>query len=287
MSDDRIFQDSEIHAFVDLELDQARATELMQAMSIDPVLRKRVDDYSRINLELQHLLNPTMTEPVPERFTEAIEHLRKKAEHKPHEWRPLMRAAVVAGLMLLSGGGGVGWGLYSQGEQRSSVALVNQNLVEPATFAHAVFSPDEVRPVEINGEHEAQLSTWLSKRMKTQIEAPDLTSLGFELLGGRLLPSTNRMAAQFMYEDGSGSRVTLYIRRLELEGVSDGFQYAGSNGVGAYYWIDEGFGYALSGDEGTLDKEFLLTLSKFIRQSTCGENNNLIAGLSPSFFKTY
>ena len=48
------------------------------------------------------------------------------------------------------------------------------------------------------------------------IKAPDLTGFGFRLMGGRLLPaSTNGVAAQLMYDDDHGTRLTLYLRNGE------------------------------------------------------------------------
>ena len=113
-------------------------------------------------------------------------------------------------------------------------------------MAHVVFSPDVRRPVEISAEHEAQLVTWLSKRLGTAVHPPRLGSLGFELIGGRLLPGNSGPVAQFMYHDVSGQRLTLYVSTENLGRRDTAFRFAQEGPVNVFYWIDGQFGYALS-----------------------------------------
>ena len=55
-------------------------------------------------------------------------------------------------------------------------------------MAHAVYAPDMGRPVEVGGDNEKALVTWLTKRLGAPVSAPSLSALGYELVGGRLLP---------------------------------------------------------------------------------------------------
>ena len=61
-------------------------------------------------------------------------------------------------------------------------------------------------------DQEAHLVAWLSKRLGTQLKIPQLSGLGFNLVGGRLLPGDQGPVAQFMYQDAQGQRLTLYVR---------------------------------------------------------------------------
>ncbi len=87
---------------------------------------------------------------------------------------------------------------------------------------------------------------------------PSLQALGYKLEGGRLLPGGQGPVAQFMYEDASGMRLTLYVTneggaapaeprtgRL-LPAGNTAFQFAQDGAVNVFYWIDGAFGYALS-----------------------------------------
>ncbi len=53
-----------------------------------------------------------------------------------------------------------------------------------------------------------------------------------------------------MYEDGRGRRVTLYVAVFPT-GVAPGetaFRSVQSAGGTAFYWVENGYGYALNGD---------------------------------------
>jgi anti-sigma factor RsiW len=63
-----------------------------------------------------------------------------------------------------------------------------------------------------------------------------------------------------MYEDGTGRRLTLYIRKeMGLENTS--FRFADQDGFGAFYWIDRPLAYAVAG---RLSREELTTIANTV-----------------------
>jgi len=66
-------------------------------------------------------------------------------------------------------------------------------------------------------------------------------------MGGRLLAGETGPVAQFMYQDAGAQRVTLYVRRDMAGNRETAFRHARENGLEVFYWVDRGFGYALSG----------------------------------------
>ncbi len=120
-------------------------------------------------------------------------------------------------------------------------------LPRDAALAHVVYSPEQRHPVEVDAAHADHLTAWLSKRLGAQLAAPDFTTLGFELLGGRLLSGGEGPVAQFMYQAGDDQRVTLYVRRTSGQSDTSAFRHAVENGIEVFYWIDRDMGYALSG----------------------------------------
>ena len=60
-----------------------------------------------------------------------------------------------------------------------------------------VYSPDVRRPVEVTADQEDQLVKWLSKRLGTPVSPPKLGALGYELIGGRLLPPAGHLRALY------------------------------------------------------------------------------------------
>jgi anti-sigma factor RsiW len=48
-----------------------------------------------------------------------------------------------------------------------------------------------------------------------------------------------------MYEDGKRTRLSCYYLPVEGGGETE-FQYREQNGVGAFYWVDDGLAYAIA-----------------------------------------
>ncbi len=99
---------------------------------------------------------------------------------------------------------------------------------------------------------------WLSKRLGSALVIPKLGAQGFFLVGGRLLPGNQGPAAQIMYQDKTGTRLTLYVLQ-ETGNPETAFRFANEGKVSVFYWLDGPFGYALSGE---LPRERLLAIAE-------------------------
>jgi anti-sigma factor RsiW len=106
--------------------------------------------------------------------------------------------------------------------------------------------------------HEAHLVQWASKRLGRPLVVSDLAAAGFRLMGGRRLPAEDRPAAQFMYQNSNGERLTLYLR-AGVGGETPFCYHEG--GVGAFYWSDEGLGYAIAAKTG---RDLLLRIAELV-----------------------
>lgn len=113
-----------------------------------------------------------------------------------------------------------------------------------ATLAHRTYIAERLHAVEVPAAQEAHLVQWLSNRLGRRIHLPDLTPLGFRLMGGRLLPGNEAPAAQFMYDDADGVRLTLYLRAGGGHATS-AFQVTEQNGLSGLFWVDQGFDHAV------------------------------------------
>jgi anti-sigma factor RsiW len=212
----------------------------------DDLVQDCLERYRELNQALQERFAPVLREPVPERL------LRTAPAHP--RWR-LASIGAAVGWMIV--GGLAGSGIQYQLTARETPTVV-ADLVRPAAFAHVVYTSETRHPVDVAADQEEHLVQWLSKRLHTEIRAPNLSAIEYHLVGGRLLPSTNRMAAQFMYEDRTGHRITLYVRTGVWENQETAFRYAHEDGVGVFYWIDGTMGYAVSGE---VDKPELLRIA--------------------------
>ncbi|BAN34034.1 transmembrane transcriptional regulator [Sulfuricella denitrificans skB26] len=240
--------EDELQAYADGQLDEKRCAEVAAWLASHPVEAGRVEDCRRQNEALHALFDPVLDEPVPPR-------LQRPAPASWHGMSLLRHAAVVAWLTI---GGTIGWFLHGTQDVHSGTTMA---FVRQAAVAHVVYTPEVRHPVEVGAEQEAHLVAWLSKRLGVSVKAPHLSEAGYELVGGRLLPGSSGPAAQFMYQDGRGQRLTLYVRTDGGDSRETAFRYARENNIGVFYWIDGPLGYALSGD---LEKTELLKVAQAV-----------------------
>jgi anti-sigma factor RsiW len=250
--------EAELQAYVDRELTPERHRNVEAYLARRPEEAQRVESYRAQNLEIRALFDPVMAEQLPER----LRHAAKRPQ------TPWYLQRLVAGLAIAIVSGSAGWGLRSGmgGEsapttiaQRASSAITvvsATGFAQRAAIAHAVYSPDQRRAVEVDAAHEDQLVAWLSKRMGAPMKPPHLQTLGYALDGGRLLPGDKGPVAQFMYHDNSGTKLTLYVSNevpatSGVRGAANNetaFRFAQEGQVNVFYWVNGPFGYAISSD---------------------------------------
>ena len=242
-----LISEAELHAYVDAVLPAARRSDIEQHLAAQPEDAERLRAYQAQKQGLHELFNAVLDEPLPERLRAlatappGLAPSRRRAAHLAR-WS-LQRIA--AGLLIAVFSGAAGWlahGRYPPSENLARMAL----LPRQAAVAHVVFSPDVRRPVEVGADHEDQLVAWLSKRLGTPVQAPKLAALGYDLIGGRLLPGNSGPVAQFMYQDNSGQRLTLYLSTENVGNQETAFRFAQEGAINVFYWIDGKFAYALS-----------------------------------------
>ncbi|MDP1652940.1 MAG: anti-sigma factor [Rhodocyclaceae bacterium] len=235
--------ETDLHAYVDAQLPETRHAEIEAWLASHPDEAARLHAYRAQKLALQERFDPVLDEPLPESLRSLATAPAMTARNS---WLPrwsLQRMAAGVAIAMVSGL--TGWLAHDQYRPVESLAKAVP-LSRQAAVAHAVFSPDVRRPVEISAEHEDQLVTWLSKRLGTPVHPPKLGALGFELIGGRLLPGNSGPVAQFMYHDASGQRLTLYVSTENASNRDTAFRFAQEGPVNVFYWVDGKFGYALS-----------------------------------------
>jgi anti-sigma factor RsiW len=172
---------------------------------------------------------------------------------RPHAWRRYAAAAAIFAL-------GIGLGWLARG-MFITPQLLPASLARLAASAHVVYSPEVRHPVEVTANEEVHLVGWLSKRLGTTLKAPKLAPLGYELVGGRLLSGPQGPVAHFMYQDGRGQRLTLYVSRQRGEPRDTAFRFSQEDRVSVFYWVDGNFGYALSGE---IKREQLLDVAQVV-----------------------
>jgi anti-sigma factor RsiW len=243
--------EDDLHAYADHQLSPERAQEIATGLACEPALAARVAEIRRQNALLRDALDPWLAEPVPRKLL--------AASAASPTWRGLRRLApALAVAASLAIGATIGW--FGRGEmlqfEGTPITFPRQ-----AALTHALYAADANRPVEVWAAEEQRLVTWLSKRLGFALHVPDLHSVGFSLVGGRLVAGNEKPGALFMYEDADRHRVSLLVRRDSLSSHETAFRYAYEDGVGVFYWIDDNCGYAISG---RIDKAQLLAIARVV-----------------------
>ncbi|WP_035821494.1 anti-sigma factor family protein [Janthinobacterium sp. RA13] len=233
--------EAQLHALADGVLPEEQRAAIDDHLRAHPEDAARVDAWRAQNRQLRALFDPVLDETVPPALLQATSPPAANGAWR----RPAMQAAAAVVLVLAGGMGG--WLLRGDAGDSITASASPISLARSAAIAHAVYTPEVRHPVEVGAEQEAHLVQWLSKRLGTKLQPPALSPLGYHLIGGRLLPGDgDGPVAQFMYEDGGGKRLTLYVAKERAGRQETAFRYTQEKELSVFYWIDDQLGYALS-----------------------------------------
>ena len=244
--------DADLGALADGQLSPERAAAVEAALARDPDAQARLAAIRAQNAALASALDPWLAEPIPARLLSAATAPGRRGGYV----RAARLAFAFAATLVL--GVAVGW--YGRDALLASHGTPT-TFAREAAYSHAIYASDQGRPVEVSGAEEARLVRWLTRRLGVEVAAPDLTPVGFSLVGGRLVAGNEKPMALLMYENADRQRLTLQWRKSEPGTDEAAFRYAHENGVGVFYWIDENCAYALSGN---VDRERLLAVSRLV-----------------------
>ncbi len=219
-----------LHAFADGQLGEAERAAVERYLAAYPDAAAEVAGWQRQNEAMRVLFPAVTNEPVtaklsPRRIANEIRIGRRQSFTN-----------IAAAIVLVALGSSVGW--FGR-DYLTPTKAASEYLIEAAVTAHSLYVKEKTRAVEVAADA-PNLMTWLSNRITTPIDAPDLRSDGFTFLGGRLLPSDPNdglpsPAAQLMYENGEAQRLTIYITAA-LPNQAEDWIYRKGSGADAYYW---------------------------------------------------
>ena len=246
--------EDERQAWVDERLDPSRRAVVEAWLSAHPAERERLLLERRQRAALRAQLQAKFDEPVPARLRIATLQANARA-------RRLRRiGAVAAAVALFAVGVGTGWLANEQRLSPTVAAAPTAPIAQGAAAAWRTFVVEVAHPVEVGVAQEGHLLQWLSKRLGRPLSAPNLQPFGYRLIGGRLLPgSVDGAAAQLMYEDEAGRRLTLYVQAAR--GTETAFRFQKDGDAATFAWIDQGFGFAVTA---SASREELLPIAEAV-----------------------
>src|SRR5574337_102053 len=241
--------DTGLHALVDGRLPSTEAERVRAGL--DAAASQQAAAWERQRALLRALHGDWLERPMPDALRQVSDRLQQVQQDR-RRWASW--GGMAAGWMLAFG---LGWGLHGHWASGTTVAARAASsplqFVQQAAVAYAVYQPEQRHPVEVTAAQQDHLVQWLSKRLARPLTVPHLQGQGFELVGGRLLPGGSGARAQFMYQNAAGTRITLYLGALDTRddaraAQATAFRFHSEGAVSSFYWMDQGFGYALSGE---------------------------------------
>ncbi|VXC74041.1 Transmembrane transcriptional regulator (Anti-sigma factor) [Burkholderia sp. 8Y] len=256
--------EDDIQAYVDGALAEHRRAEIDRLLETDHALASRVSDYFALNTMLHDRYDRVLQEPLPERLTMAVDAPDASMERAAKldasrgpaaNWAKYagMAAALMLGICIGVGGmmSPPARDMLASGDDNATLRHASltrdESFARQSAIAYVTYAPMVTRPVEVGADQEEELVKWLSNRLGTDVHAPVLTRVGFNLMGGRLLPGDEGPIAQFMYHDANGERITLNVSHRKVSRDVTAFKLYQDGSVNVFYWVDGDFGYAVSG----------------------------------------
>jgi len=258
----------EMHALVDRLQPEAQQRAIETLALTDSQAAETLKSWIDQRAGLRELHRNVLDEPVPASLLQAAGRFSSMQQHMNTGWR---QAGIAASVVLAFGVGWISHGELVANPAPSAIlakAMARHEFVRQASFAYAVYMPEQRHPVEVTAAEQDHLVQWLSKRLGRPLKVPDLSAQGYELVGGRLLPGEMGARAQFMFQNAEGQRITLYLGAVDkktdkVDQGETGFRYESDGPVSSFYWFDEGFGCALSGQ---INREKLIALATRVYQ---------------------
>ena len=146
--------EAELQAYVNRQFTPERQRGIQAYLARRPEEAQRVENYLTQKRELRALFNPVLEEPLPQRLRQAA---------RPDT--PWYLQRMIAGLAIAVVSGVAGWGLRGELDADPGGGMVAQRtpsaitvasatgFAQRAAIAHAVYSPDARRAVEVGADH--------------------------------------------------------------------------------------------------------------------------------------
>jgi len=188
--------EEELQAFIDDELDAPRAAEIEAALLDDSELARQVQAYRADKARLLQIYAPLIERPVPQAWLDTIANRNVVTLPVRSSRRGLIGMALAASVAVAVG---------ATFAYRRFGAEDGETLIAAALAAHAAAGTIPALPVADGA---------LAQLTGVEIKAPDLSKMGFSLVGMRTLDGPgDRTAAVLAYRDANERVFTLYLRR--------------------------------------------------------------------------
>lgn len=236
--------ENDLHAYIDGLLDDGRRAEVEAWLEAHPQEAERVAGWWSQNERIRDAFagdyisrtgDPDLLRP--DGSPSAV------AGHRAR----IARIGLAAAATLLIFAAGFGTGRMLPAGTVPAAGASDTSLAAEARSAFLIYTSEVRHPVEVGADQQEHLAAWLGKRLDYRLRVPDLSSLGYALVGGRLVPVAGKPGALLMYQNPAGQRLTMMIGRND-ENSETSFRLDVRDPLRTFYWIDGPIGYAVTGE---------------------------------------
>jgi anti-sigma factor RsiW len=239
-------RDEDLHAYIDGELDDLGRSRIQSTIDADPVLRHQHSQYRADKARLVSLYGGGLNEPLPREWIQMIE---SPGARRQWNARTTWAIAAMAATVVLVLAGSIAY--------RNFAPVTRDDVVADALAARAQsLPPDSVVPIRSASDAQTEAAV-MTRELATRVKAPDLTKLGYRLVGIDIYDTPVR-SFDLRYRDDNGRIVTLYLRRSSGATRFDQFP---EKSLRVCIWQDDVIGMVMAGPISAAEMQRLASLA--------------------------
>ena len=228
-----ILTDEDLHAFIDGELDDARATQIAIAIAGSPEMCERVERFIADKDLIARVYGPLIDQPLPAALLKAATpELLRLPPRSPMRFVPAAMALAAALVVAV-----IGYPVFSN---LGGDPLVAEAMAVRSGQVHAdrQFADSEVATASVR-DHLVETA------LSVPVKVPNLEKAGYVLTGITAYPDRGgHQALQLSYRDRNGAVFTMYMRQT---GGGDRFELSQRKNLQVCVWQNDNLSVVMLG----------------------------------------
>ncbi|MEX0921362.1 MAG: hypothetical protein WDZ84_01180 [Rhodovibrionaceae bacterium] len=220
-----------------LDSDPGRKAEVERHLEENPEAAAYVEEILAQNAEIREAYGALLSKPVPEKFNSLLFAERSGIQHNR-----LARAAAVFVLLAASAAGG--WLL---GHENSAQQAALEDFVKQAASSHQIAASESGIPDGTEVQGPTQPLGWLTERISLELQAPNLTASGYDLVAKKRLGPDRDPTVQLIYSSRNGTKMNLFLRP-RWEDTEGALRSATVGERAVMYWLEGPLALAMTVD---------------------------------------
>jgi anti-sigma factor RsiW len=249
-----------------LDGDPCHKARLESIVARSPELSERLREYRFQAEALRRTYDPCLAEPVPQRLSDALEG---SGNGRPRA----LRAIAAAFLAAVACGAGWTAGRITRPDPATWMTQA-ADLITPASVRKAGSPTDRAAGTETL---RTRLPDWLVAEVSPRMETPDLSPLGFDLIGLGTVETAAGPVLRLDYQSTDGRVINLFLRRRWHQQETS-IQTQEENGVTITSWMEGPLATAIAGP---ISRAQAIAIARAVRSALSARYANAPSGGAP------